>query len=162
SRKYLNLKAYFQDEFEFDCLEWKNEDTISELLDRAESELENDTNPILFGDSTGANFAWQLRERRIANGQKSVLILSSPLLDIHQRIADFEFPESLVPYMKVIENPNDALIIASENDEVIDMGNLFHAKGKKNFVLIKAEDTHRLIHFESYLSAIRNYIESQR
>src|SRR5690625_6334170 len=87
SRKYLNLKEYFQDKFEFNCLEWKNEDNISELLDQAELKLENEINPILFGDSTGANFAWQLRECSRQKGESSILILSSTLLDVSKIIA---------------------------------------------------------------------------
>lgn len=162
SRKYLSLKTYFRDEFIFDCLEWKNDDAISELLDRAEMELENETNPIIFGDSTGANFAWQLRERRLEKNQKTILILSSPLLNINQRIADFEFPESLIPYMEVIDNPKDTLIIASEKDEVIAMNSLFQSEYEKNFELLKAEDSHRLNHFKTYLPEIRNYVENQR
>lgn len=162
SRKYLNLKAYFRDVFEFDCLEWKNDDNISELLDRAELELDNEINPIIFGDSTGANFAWQLRERRIKKNQRAILILSSPLLNIHQGIADFEFPESLIPYLKVIENPKDTLIIASEKDEIISMSSLFQSEYEKNFKLIEVEDTHRLIHFKIYLPEVGNYIENQR
>lgn len=161
SRKYLNLKEYFKDEFEFDCLEWKNEDTISELLSEAESELENHVNPILFGDSTGANFAWQLRERRMKKGQKSILILSSPLLDLSKRIADFEFPKKLIPFMNIIHNPKDTLVIASETDEVIDMSDLLDPAIEKDFELIKANDTHRLVNFKSYLPEIRNYIDKQ-
>lgn len=64
SRKFINLKEYFKDRFSYDFIEWNNDSTISVLLVEAEAKLENVENPILIGDSTGANFAYQLRERR--------------------------------------------------------------------------------------------------
>ena len=159
SRKYLNLKEYFKNDFEMDCLEWKNEDNISELLDKAESELENEMNPILFGDSTGANFAYQLRERRKAKGQKTILILSSPLLDISKRIAEIEFPKPLKKYLQKIENPKDAMIIAPINDELIDHSFLWENEFE-DVKLFKVDDSHRLPKFIEYLAEIENYIKS--
>lgn len=159
SRKYLNLKEYFQDKFEFDCLEWKNDDNISELLDKAESELENQINPILFGDSTGANFAYQLRERRKSNAKDSILILSSPLLDFSKRIAEIEFPEPLKKFLKKIHNPKEAMIIAPINDELIDHSFLWENE-YENMKLLKVDDSHRLPKFKDYLAEIECYINS--
>lgn len=159
SRKYLNLKEYFQDKFEFNCLEWKNDDNISELLDQAELKLENEINPILFGDSTGANFAWQLRERRRHNGKNSILILTSPLLDLSKRIAEFEFPEQLKPYLKKIDNPENLMIIAPTKDELIDHSALWKNEFEK-MNLMKVNDTHRLPKFLDYLVEIDSYIIS--
>ena len=34
SRKFLTLKKYFKDEFEFDFLEWNNESDINQLIQR--------------------------------------------------------------------------------------------------------------------------------
>lgn len=157
SRKYLNLKEYFQGKFEFDCLEWKNDDNISELLDKAELKLENEINPILFGDSTGANFAWQLRERRRHKGKDSILILSSPLLDVSKRIAEFEFPGQLKTYLNKIEHPTDAMLIVPTNDELIEHTHLWENE-LENINLLKVEDTHRLPNFKDYLPEIEQYI----
>lgn len=157
SRKYLNLKEYFQGKFEFDCLEWKNDDNISELLDQAELKLENEINPILFGDSTGANFAWQLRERRRHKGKNSILILSSPLLDVSKRIAEFEFPSQLKTYLNKIEYPTDAMLIVPTNDELIEHAHLWENE-LENINLLKVEDTHRLTNFKDYLPEIERYI----
>ncbi|MFA7615084.1 MAG: hypothetical protein WCY16_00715 [Weeksellaceae bacterium] len=157
SRKYLNLKEYFQKEFEFDCLEWKNDDYISILLDNAEKNYENHEDLILFGDSTGANFTYQLRERRKEKGLKSILILSSPLLDKSKRIADFPFPKQLKKYLAKIENPENAFIIAPEHDELIDHSWLFK-KTFKNTEILKVNDSHRLPNFKEYLPQIRDYI----
>lgn len=160
SRKYLNLKEHFKKDFEADCLEWKNDDNISELLDKAELKLENELNPILFGDSTGANFAYQLRERRVAKGQKSILILSSPLLDISKRIAEIAFPEPLKKYLQKIENPKDAMIIAPINDELIDHSFLWENEFE-DVQLFKVDDSHRLPKFKEYLTETEGYINSK-
>lgn len=157
SRKYLNLKEYFKDEFEFDCLEWKNDDDISALLENAEKKYENDTYLILFGDSTGANFAYQLHNYRKLKGQNSVLILSSPLLDVSKRIANFEFPEPLKKYLKKIDNPTDAMIIVPVHDELIDHSWLYE-KTFKNTELLRVNDSHRLPNFKNYLLEIEKYI----
>ncbi len=158
SRKYLVLKEFFKGEFRFDCLEWKNHDNIIELLDDAEKMLDEEINPIIFGDSTGANFAYQLRERRKSKEKSSILILSSPLLDISKRIAGHTFPEELKIYLEKIESPNNALIIAPENDELIDHSYL-QKNHLKNVTLFKVKDSHRLPKFEDYLSDIKNYID---
>lgn len=88
SRKYLNLKDYFKEEYQFDCIEWKNDSDISELLNKAESHLKNEDKIILVGDSTGANFAYQLRERLQETRKNVILITTSPLFNIEDRIAD--------------------------------------------------------------------------
>jgi len=47
------------------------------------------------------------------------LILSSPLLNIDGRIADFEFPETMIPQLQKFKNPENALIIAIKKDAVL-------------------------------------------
>ena len=158
SRKFVNLKTYFKDQFEYDFVEWNNDSDISMLLDTAEKKLESKNKIVLIGDSTGANFAYQLRENLKEIGKKSTLILTSPLLDIDHRIADFEFPENLVPQLRKIENPEDALIIATPKDQVLNQKSLFD-KSFKNITLIEVDDNHRLEKFENYVSHIENYIQ---
>lgn len=159
SRKFINLKDYFQGQFHYDFIEWENDSTISELLDEAELKLENLENPIIVGDSTGANFAYQLRERRKLKGKNSILILSSPLLDIDERIADFDFPEKLIPQLKKFDNPEKALIIATKKDAILNQNWLFE-KSLKNVKLIELDDNHRLEKFHESLVVIETYINS--
>jgi predicted esterase YcpF (UPF0227 family) len=159
SRKFINLKEHFKDQFNYDFVEWKNDSNISELLDEAELKLENIEIPILIGDSTGANFAYQLRERRLQKGKTSILILSSPLLNINERIADFEFPETLIPQLQKFDNPENALIIATKKDAVLNQNWLFK-KPLNNVKLIEVDDNHRLEKFHESLAEIKHYINS--
>jgi|SRR5690606_33355929 len=160
SRKYLNLKEYFKEQFRFDCLEWKNNSDISQLLDEAEKMLESEDKVILFGDSTGANFACQLREKRKQKNLKTILILSSPLLDESRRIADFPFPGQLKVFLKKIENPENTLIIVPLHDEVIDHSFLLKNNLSETKIL-KVDDSHRLPKFKEYLPKIESYIQAE-
>lgn len=160
SRKFINLKDHFKDQFNYDFIEWKNDSNISELLDEAELKLENIDNPILVGDSTGANFAYQLRERRSQKGKNSILILSSPLLNIDERVADFEFPETLIPQLQKFDNPENTLIIATKKDAILNQKWLFE-KDLNRVKLIEVDDNHRLEKFHESLAEIEKFINSQ-
>ena len=162
SRKFVNLKDHFKNSFEYDFVEWNNESDISELLDTAEKWLvsEAECQIVLVGDSTGANFTYQLRERLTEKNIKSILILSSPLLNIEDRIADFEFPKNILPQLAKITNPKNALIIASRKDEVLNQLPLFE-KSLQDVELLDVDDSHRLLSFEKYLPAIESYIKSK-
>lgn len=162
SRKFINLKDHFRNQFEYNFVEWNNESNISELLDTAEKSLvsESESQIVLVGDSTGANFAYQLRERLEKKTIKSILILTSPLLNIDNRIADFEFPKTILSQLQKIENPSDALIIASKKDEVLNQLPVFE-KALQNVELADVDDSHRLLKFENYLATIENYIDSK-
>lgn len=160
SRKFLNLKDYFKGQFDYDFVEWNSDSDISALLDIAEKWLKSENQIVLVGDSTGANFAYQLRERLKGGNQKLILILTSPLLDIDSRIVDFEFPKKIFPQLWKIKNPEDALIIATKKDEVLNQKPLFE-KSFKDIELIEVDDSHRLEKFENYLSYIEKYIQSK-
>ncbi|MCG2792288.1 MAG: hypothetical protein L6262_01915 [Weeksellaceae bacterium] len=159
SRKFLNLKNYFRDEYNYDFIEWNNDSNISELLKKAELKLQNCEKAILVGDSTGANFAYQLRERLLLTGKESILILSSPLLDIDERIADFEFPNQLASQLLKFDNPKNVLIIATQNDKILNQKWLFDNEFEK-VKMIELDDNHRLERFQESLSEIRKYIEN--
>lgn len=160
SRKFINLKDFFQDQFNYDFVEWNNESNISDLLEKAETKLQNIEKPILIGDSTGANFAYQLRERRLSQGKNSVLILSSPLLDIDERIADFDFPDELIPQLEKFKQPKNALVIATRKDAVLNQNWLFD-NNFENIQLIEIDDNHRLETFHTVLPGIKSFLESQ-
>ncbi len=157
SRKFREIKNYFQDQFNYDCIQWNNQSVIESLLDEAEIRLTNTVKPIIIGDSTGANFAYQLREKLSENGKESILILTSPLLDIGNIIADFEFPEQIASQLKKYNNPKNALIISAKNDEILNQNNLFK-NCFENVKLINANDNHRLEMFQVYLPEIKKYI----
>ncbi len=160
SRKFINLKDFFQDQFNYDFVEWNNESNISELLNEAEIKLQNIENPILAGDSTGANFAYQLRERRLSKGKNSILIMSSPLLDIDERIANFNFPEKLIPQLEKFKQPKNALVIATRKDAVLNQNWLFD-NNFQNIQLIETDDNHRLEKFHTLLPQIKSFLELQ-
>ncbi len=117
SRKFQDLQAFFGNEFNYDFLEWDNDSNIRNLIQQMDLKY-TDQPLIIVGDSTGANFAYQLRQLR--NNPNDKLILTSPLLTIDKRIADFEFPQSLVQYLTKITEPENCLIIATTKDEILD------------------------------------------
>lgn len=161
SRKFLNLQEFFHEEFDYDFIEWNHESDISKLLNEAKIKLENTEKPILIGDSTGANFAYQLRDLLHNQGKESILILTSPLLNIEERIADFEFPKSIIPQLKKIDKPQNALIITTRNDKVLNQNWLFSAD-LENVKLVEVDDNHRLEKFYESLPKIREYIEENQ
>ena len=64
SRKLVNIKDFFENQFEYNFVEWNNDSDLSALLNEAQKWLTTEPNVqiVLVGDSTGANFAYQLRE----------------------------------------------------------------------------------------------------
>lgn len=158
SRKFQDLKVYFGNTFNYGFLEWNTDSDIPVLISGIASKHHAE-DLIIFGDSTGANFACQLREKIKQLGGKTVLILTSPLLDISNRIADFDFPGTLIPQLWKIENPEDAMIIASKEDEVLNQKILFEMK-LKNVEMVEVDDGHRLENFHAYIPKIKNYIFS--
>lgn len=167
SRKFTNLKDYFQTQFGYDFVEWNNDSDVKKLIEEKLKKYKKQTQLIIIGDSTGANFAYQLRELR--NSENDVLILTSPLLDIDKRIANFDFPSFIKPQLIKIESPKNALIIASRNDEVLDQTDLFGDICDENFVsphenleVVEIDDSHRLLHFAEWaIPVISDYIREK-
>lgn len=155
SRKFLNLKDYFKDQFDYDFLEWENDSNIQLLIEEKLEKFKNQENLIIVGDSTGANFAYQLRELR--NCKSDHLILTSPLLDIERRVADFDFPKAIVPYLQRIISPKNAMIIATKSDEILDQNWIFDMPNN-DLVLLEVKDNHRLINFHHSISDIESYL----
>lgn len=158
SRKFQNLKDYFVGEYKCHCLEWVVYSDIPYVLELAVEKCAGIENLIIIGDSTGANFAWQIREMR--SRKTDILVLLSPLLDVSKRKNDMEFPVSFNQYLKKIDQPENALIIASKNDEVINMKSLFEKPNNK-FKLLEVNDNHRLKNFKMYLPALKAYINKK-
>jgi predicted esterase YcpF (UPF0227 family) len=159
STKFLALQTFFPDMFDFHCMEWTEHSNIDRLISQTHTSFENNNQLIVFGDSTGANFAYQLRDKRALNGLQTKLILSAPLLDLSKRITDFNFPKRLIPQLIKIEHPTHALLICPMQDELINHTALKSDVTNKLQVL-QVNDTHRLPRFKEYLPAINAYIEA--
>lgn len=158
SRKFLDLQLFLKNTFQYHCLEWKITDNISELIQIFNQKFINENDLIIIGDSTGANFAYQLREIRKLNRLSSKLIVLSPLLNLEFRIATFDFPDSLKKYLINVLHPENLLIIAGTNDEIIDQSYWFNNKFN-NTIVKPVDDTHRLPNFVNYLSIIKYYVD---
>ena len=156
SQKSLKLQAYFT-QFDYGWMDWTVMDDMEKLLDNLEKELEPYENPIVYGDSTGANFAYQLRQRRESKGKKTILIMTSPLLINKLRISIEHIPQSFRDRLQVIDNPKNALIIASPEDETLDETWLWEKKFE-NVELISVSDRHELHKFSDYIPMMEDYI----
>lgn len=158
SNKFQIFLKHFGKDYDLACMEWTPESDFDKLMKQAEDELSLYDFPIITGSSTGANFAYQLRERLKRKGKNSVLILFSPLFDLKTILADLTFSENLQSAVRKIENPKNALVIADPNDTVVDQKPLFSGKFE-NLKIVIADDDHKLPLFENYLSYIDDYIE---
>ncbi len=143
SSKYLRLKEYFGDRFEMENEVWRLDDNIEQIMSRVCDKLEHEEKPILFGDSTGANFAYQIRERRLLRGKESILIMSAPLLDFSKRISSMDFSKNIQHYLIPITEPKNAMIIIPTRDEVLNHSFLTQ-NTFDGIELFPIEDTHRL------------------
>lgn len=161
SYKFSLLKSYYSQHYDFHYYNWNHSTDFKELLYKAREQFKDIEQIIIFGDSTGANFAYQLRELRKKQNKNDILILSSPLLHFKQRISNYKFPKSIAIYMQNIKNPTNAFIILSLSDELIDQSWLI----KKEFLNIKileVKDSHPLPNFEKHsIHLIKEYIDTQ-
>ncbi|MTG97836.1 MULTISPECIES: YqiA/YcfP family alpha/beta fold hydrolase [Myroides] len=158
SRKYEDCKRLFKNSSSF-CVEWNPESDIKSILNVVDAELSEQEQVILIGDSTGANLAYQLREKRKEKGLKSILIMLSPLLDLDSRLnSKLIFSDNLRESILKINNPEDAFIIVGKQDEVLDFVDL-QDKITYNSEILFVEDSHRLPKFRDYLGYINHYVQ---
>lgn len=158
SRKFFNLKESLPD-FPAAVFEW-DEHTDFELLLKTAIEQTNEIEQIvLVGDSTGANIAYQIREVRKSLGLKTILVLTSPLLDYDKRLnTSLQFTENLQNSLMQINKVEDALIILAKEDEAIDFSQFDVKHDAPNSTVIYVDDTHRLEGFINYVGYIIGYI----
>ena len=158
SRKFLALQSFFKETFDFYCMEWDEHTNIPKQIEQTHQAFKTTYSLVVFGDSTGANFAYQFRAFREAFGLQTTLIVSAPLLDLKLRMANFDFPASLIPYLIRIQHPEKMLMICPIFDELMN-----HSVWKTNesteLAVLHVEDTHRMPNFTNYLPAIKAYIE---
>ncbi|EPH13520.1 hypothetical protein HMPREF9713_00595 [Myroides odoratimimus CCUG 12700] len=158
SRKFYNIKESLPD-FPAAVFEWDENTDFKLLLQTAVRQTAEIEQIILVGDSTGANLAYQVREARKALGLKTILVLTSPLLDYDKRLnADLQFTENLQESLIKINNVEDALVIMAKEDEVIDFSNFNVKNNASNSTVIYVDDNHRLEGFINYVGYIIGYI----
>jgi len=157
SSKFELIQDYFSESYDYYCLEWKNDSNILALIEQAHQQFSNASNLIIIGDSTGANFAFQLRGMRDEKQLQSKLILTSPLLNLNMRIAAHDFPETIIPFMRAIEEPYNALMICPRNDEIINHSAWLNLNAE-GLLVVQVDDTHRLTKFSAYLPILSSYL----
>lgn len=155
SRKFFALQELFSSTHNCFCLEWITNSDIPYLLNKAVEKLADTNELTIIGDSTGANLAYQIRELR--NNSNDKLVLLSPLLDIDNILVDINFPQSFLNELIQVSKPENALIIASKNDEVINQNSLFGSQNN-SIEIMDVDDNHRLENFNDYLPRIADYV----
>lgn len=161
SRKYVLLAKHFAT-YEASCVEWTPETDFSTWLMQGHQAVEQEETLLLIGDSTGANFAYQWKEKRKAQGLQTILILLSPLLSYsHRRNKDLVFIPNLKNSLLDIPTPEDAFLLIGKQDETLDLQALNPYQCANSEVLY-IEDSHRLPLFEQYLPLLADYVERQR
>lgn len=161
SRKFLNLQEHFSAYLNIYCIEWNNNTDIADLLNSIEENFRFREKMVVIGDSTGANFAYQLKERRKNTGKKTALILLNPLLNFEKRQKNIHpFPEKLNPYLAQITAPEDVFLIVSKNDNILNHDYLLQ-KPFVNSQVLQVNDNHRLSKFKDYISELEEYITTQ-
>lgn len=154
SRKYQLLQAFYKGRRSTDCLEWKEHDNITYLLEETVARLHsNCTELLIVGDSTGGNLAYQLRELLKKSNINISLILLNPLLDVSKRKRDIALGDNLLNYLQPIQRPTNCTIILSKNDEVIDHSWLA-VLVLEGLEIIEVEDTHRMLNFKEYIDCL--------
>lgn len=160
SRKFLSLKAAMP-EVKMTAFEWNPETDFKQFLADANAAFSGTQDIIVVGDSTGANFAYQFREMRQAQGLKTILVLTSPLLKYENRLrVSVPFSSNLASALMTISQVSDAFILLAKVDEVLDFCD-FNAQNQPNTVVVYVDDNHRLERFEEFTGLIKAYIEQQ-
>lgn len=159
SRKFKLIKNAFDCTHSCFCVEWGTDTDISELLTDLWTHYKDKKELVLIGDSTGGNYAYQLREKLKASGMKIKLVLLNPLLDFSSRIANFPFPEKLEKSLEKIKEIDHCFLLQSNRDEVIDHSCINRGFEVEQLII---DDTHRLLTFENYVDSIKEYVTSDR
>lgn len=152
SSKYKILKK----RFDMMILEWDKQTNIDSKIDAIIKDINPSDKLILIGDSTGGNFACQLRNKLNNLNIYSKLVLFNPLLNIESLSIDI-MPNEILKYIKPITEIKDALLIISNNDNIVDNKDL--KRFEKTTNIIRVNDTHKLKTLEKYIELISDYSE---
>ncbi len=157
SSKYKTLQKNFSN---ISILEWSIDSNINLILDDFVSKVKaTDDKIILIGDSTGGNLACQLRDRLSELNIYTGLVLLNPLLNRDSLVNQNIMPDNILKNIKTIPRIKDALLIISNNDEVVDNSKLTDYI-KDNTYIIRINDVHKLYTLENYIKDIKNYAEN--
>lgn len=160
SPKYAAIRSYYGDKYDYDSIAWDSSSNLRMLFDDLHDNWSEYSHIVIIGESTGGNFAYQLREHLWSRSKQISLILASPLMCDYQRKNNVRLPISIIPQLWNISEPRNALIIVTKDDYYFDQTWLL----KKEFEGVEVysvDDTHSLEKFEEYLPKIESYIESR-
>lgn len=158
SSKFDILKNAFDNVIAFD---WSVDDKHIDvkLRELATNLVESANDIVIIGDSTGANFAIQLREmmQSISKFSYAKLILISPLFSVDMLRDKEIMPAVIRQQIKDVDKLYDALVFMPLNDEVVK----YNKKSALQFVkIIARKDEHSFKTFSSHIDDIQAYIES--
>lgn len=155
SNKFKILQSVYED---IKCFEWTPNDSIKDKLNKLSLDLSNYKNVTLIGDSTGANFAYQVREQLKYNTNVK-LVLTSPLLSLKQMDENFFLYSHVTDILRKniidIKYIDDALIIKPIYDEVLP----HKYNCELNCELLEIDSTHRIDNFKDYVDNIITYLK---
>lgn len=155
SRKYKLIEEAFRGTHHCTCAEWNKDTDIKLFLFNLFKRYLGSKELVIIGDSTGGNYACQLRDLLLSNVVKVRLVLLNPLLDISNRIANFPFPDGLQESLATIDQVDHCFLLQSLHDEVIDQTKV---KLGECVVQLKVDDSHRLFNISDYVPTIKAYI----
>lgn len=159
SRKYKLIESQFQNNYNCYCAAWDNDTNIQQFIRDLYDRYHTISELVLIGDSTGGNYASQLRDQLTAEGVKVKLILLNPLLNIAHRIATFTFPDSLLSSLLPYEEVSDCFLLQSHSDEVIDQSQI---RIGVHVDQVRVHDSHRLLKFAEHIPYIKAYVNKGR
>lgn len=159
SRKYRLIQESFHTTHNCACAEWNEDSDIRLFLFNLYKRYLDSQELVLIGDSTGGNYAHQLRDILVKNGLKVILILINPLLNLEDRIGSFPFPDSLQDSLATIEQVDHCFLLQSLYDEVIDQNQV---KIGRHVVQLKVDDSHCLFTLAEHMPVLKYYVQGKQ
>lgn len=159
SRKYKLIHETFHTSHNCACAEWNPDTDIKLFLFNLFKRYLGTQELVIIGDSTGGNYACQLRDILVRNGVRVRLILLNPLLNIAHRIADFPFPSGLEDSLAAIDQVDHCFLLQSLYDEVIDQTKVTLGE---HAIQLKVDDSHRLFAMADHMPALQHYVQQKQ
>ena len=160
SFKFYELQSRYSN---IECLDWSINDNMDfKLLEWSKKIYQNKTDSIcVIASSTGANFAYQLRN--LCQPDWFSLVLINPLFDVDDIFNSLLMPENLKVYLKKITKHSDSLIFFGGNDCVINNSNYYSKDsyiGDNNQVIVDKMDSHSFENLKNYFYLIDNLVNA--
>ena len=153
SKKFKVIQKTYPNAEQF---EWFQEQDITHRLRQLAEKLSQQSEDIvIIGDSAGGNFACQLREMMNEYPKWCKLFLINPLLRIED--VKIELSEKLKCQLKQISRVNEAVLLLSIHDDVVDNSKVVESTSE--FCQIEyVHDTHAIKDFSKYMTILTEYI----